>query len=129
MSDQADSFRNEDDDRRTFGPSASNREVLEMLVKQGHFKTSIGAFQAAAMLAIRKGLDPELAPASTGTMWNRGSVNLQMLEFLSWYLPTPTPVRAFAQFGNAGTEYITDKVRTGGYPLSEIFELDEIDVE
>lgn len=118
-----------DDDRRTFGPSASNREVLEALVKQGHFKTSIGAFQAAAMLAIRKDLDPEQAPASTGTMWNRGSVNLAILEFLGWYLPTTSPVRVFAQLGNAGTEYIAPKVRTGGYSLSEIFELAELELD
>lgn len=119
----------EDDDRRTFGPSASNREVLEALVKQGHFKTSIGAFQAAAALAIRKQLDPEQAPASTGTMWNRGSVNLAMLEFLGWYIPTTSPVRVFAQMGNAGTEYIAQKVRTGGYSLSEIFELAELELD
>lgn len=119
----------EDDDRRTFGPSASNREVLESLVKQGHFKTSIGAFQAAAMLAIRKGLDPERAPSWSETMWNRGSVNLAVLEFLGWYLPTTSPVRAFAQYGNAGTDYIASKVRTGGYSLSEIFELPQLDLE
>lgn len=119
----------EDDDRRTFGPSASNREVLELLVKQGHFKTSIGAFQASAMLALRKGLDPDQAPPSIGTMWNRGSVTTQVLEFLAWYLPTSTPVRSLAQLGNAGTEYISSKVRTGGYALSEIFELPEIEIE
>ncbi|WP_309104955.1 hypothetical protein [Microbacterium sp.] len=119
----------EDDDRRTFGPSASNRDVLELLVKQGHFKTSIGAFQAAAMFALRKGLDPERAPSSAGTMWNRGSVNLQVLEFLGWYLPTATPVRVLAQLGNAGTDYIASRVRSGGYTLSEIFELPEISVE
>lgn len=129
MSDTVDVFQNEDDDRRTFGPSASNREVLDALVKQGHFKTAIGAFQAAAMLAVRKNLDPEQAPASTGTMWNRGSVNLQMLEFLGWYLPTNAPVRAFAQLGNAGAAYIAEKVRTGGYPLSEIFELPELEFD
>lgn len=128
MSESTTAFQ-DDDDRRTFGPSASNREVLEALVKQGHFKTAIGAFQAAAMLAIRKGLDPGQAPSSTGTMWNRGSVNLQVLEFLGWYLPTNAPVRVFAQLGNAGTAYIADKVLTGGYPLSEIFELPELDIE
>ena len=120
---------NEDDDRRTFGPSAANREVLDLLVHQGHFKTAIGAFQAAAMFAIGKGLDTADAPASTGTVWNRGSVNLSVLEFLGWYLPTTAPVRAFAQLGNVGTAYIADKVRSGGYSLAEIFELPEIEVE
>lgn len=122
-------FDAEDDDRRTFGPSTSNRDVLEALVKQGHFKTAIGAFQAAAIFALRKGLDPEQAPSSTGTMWNRGTVNLAVLEFLGWYLPTATPVRVFAQLGNAGTAYIASKVQSGGYPLSEIFELAELDIE
>lgn len=129
MSDDAPVFEAQDDDRRTFGPSASNRDVLEALVKQGHFKTLIGAFQAAAMLALRKGLDPELAPPSTGTMWNRGSVNMQVLEFLGWYVPTTVPVRVFAQLGNAGSAYIASKVQSGGYSLSEIFELPEIDIE
>lgn len=119
----------EDDDRRTFGPSASNREVLEALVKQGHFKTSIGAFQAAAMLALRRGLDPDQAPPSTGTMWNRGSVNMQVLEFLGWYAPTSSPVRLFAQLGNAGTAYLAEKVRSGGYPLSEIYELPTLEID
>lgn len=119
----------EDDDRRTFGPSAANREVLEALVRQGMFRTSIGAFQASAMLALRKGLDPDTAPSSQGTMWNRGSVNLQILEFLAWYVPTQSPVRLFAQLGNAGTDYIANKVRSGGYSLSEIFELPQLDVE
>jgi hypothetical protein len=129
MSDDDTMFEVQDDDRRTFGPSASNRDVLEALVKQGHYKTLIGAFQAAAMLALRKGLDPELAPPSTGTMWNRGSVNLQVLEFLGWYVPTPAPVRVFAQLGNAGTAYIAARVQSGGYSLSELFELPEIEFE
>lgn len=120
---------NEDDDRRTFAPSAANREILDLLVQQGHFKTAIGAFQAAAMLAVRKDLDPADAPASPGTVWNRGTVNLSMLEFLTWYLPTASPVRALAQLGNVGTAYIADKVRSGGYSLSELFELPEIDIE
>ena len=118
-----------DDDQRTFGPSGPNREVLEALVSQGYFKTAIRAFEAAAMLALRKGLDPATAPPSTGTMWNRGSVNLAILEFLGWYVPTDVPVRLFAQFGNAGTSYIAEKVHSGGYSLSEIFELKELDTE
>lgn len=120
---------NEDDDRRTFAPSTGNREVLELLVKQRHFKTSMGAFQAAALLAIRKGLDPNDAPTFSGTMWNRGSVNRNVLEFLGWYLPTSAPVRALAQLGNVGTAYISEKVRAGGYSLTEIFELPKLDIE
>ncbi len=118
-----------DNDKVTIGPSASNRDVLELLVTQGHFKTALGAFQAAAMLAIRKGFDPSTAPASAGTMWNRGSVNPQARDFLSWYGPTETPIRILEQLGNAGTEYIAEKVIAGGYNLTEIFELPRIDVE
>ncbi|GIG53336.1 hypothetical protein [Demequina activiva] len=117
-----------DGDQRTFGPSAANKEALESLVRQGYFNTSIRAFEAAAMLALRKGLDPSTAPPSTGTMWNRGSVNLAILEFLGWYMPTDAPVRLFAQLGNAGTAYISEKVHTGGYDLSAIFELPEIEL-
>ena len=118
-----------DADKVTFGPSASNRDTLEMLVTQGHFKTSVGAFQAAAMLALRKGLDPNVAPTSAGTMWNRGSVNQQVLEFLTWYLPTATPVRALEQLGNAGTAFIAERVRTGVYGLSDLFELAQVDLD
>jgi hypothetical protein len=118
-----------DADKRTIGPSSANRDVLELLVAQGHFRTSLGAFQAAAMLAIRKGLDLEAAPPSAGTMWNRGSVNSQILDFLAWYLPTRTPARALEQLGNAGTDHIAEKVRAGGYTLTEIFELPRLSLD
>ncbi len=119
----------EDVDKVTFGPSGPNRDTLELLVTQGHFKTSVGAFQAAAMLALRKGLDPNSAPGSAGTMWNRGSVNQQVLEFLTWYLPTTTPVRVLEQLGNAGTAFIAERVRAGVYSLSDIFELPQVDLD
>ena len=118
-----------DEDKRTIGPSASNKDVLEMLVQQGHFKTSVGAFQAAAMLAIRKGLDTSTAPTSAGTMWNRGSVSSQVLDFLTWYLPTTSPARALEQLGNVGTAFIAEKVKTGGYSLTEIFDLPRVDFD
>lgn len=129
MSDNTEHEDRPDEDRKTFGVSASNRETLEALVNEGHFRTAIGAFQSAAMFAIQKNLDPTLAPSSTGTMWNRGSVNSQVLEFLTWYLPTSTPVRELALYGNTGLAYISEKVKSGGYDLSEIFELPELDVD
>lgn len=119
----------QDDDRRTFAPSPANRDVLEQLVGQGHFKTSIGAFQAAALMALRLGLNTDNAPPASGTMWNRGSVNLSVLEFLSWYVPTNAPVRALALLGNVGLEFISEKVSTGGYSLTEIFEIGEIEID
>jgi hypothetical protein len=118
-----------DDDKVTIGPSVGNKDILELLVKQGHFNSSIAAFQAAAMLAIRKNLEISSAPTSAGTMWNRGSVNRQVLDFLTWYVPTTTPARVLEQLGNAGTAYIAEKVKTGGYRLTEIFELPRIDIE
>ena len=118
-----------DGDRRTFGPSSANKEILEALVAKGHFKTSLGAFQAAAMLAVRLGLESQNAPPSAGTVWNRGSVNVQVLDFLSWYLPTTTPVRALEQYGNLGVAHIAERVNSEGYPLSEILELEEIELE
>jgi hypothetical protein len=118
-----------DADKVTLGASAPNRDVLELLISQGHFKTSIGAFQAAAILAIRKGLDPASAPVSAGTMWNRGSVNAQVLNFLEWYLPTTTPARALETLGNAGTDYIAERVRAGGYNLTELFELPRLEID
>ncbi len=118
-----------DNDKVTFGPSAANKDVLDLLVTQGHFNSSLAAFQAAAMLAIQKDLEASSAPASAGTMWNRGSVNRQILDFLAWYLPTTTPARALEQLGNAGTAYIAEKVKTGGYRLSEIFDLPHMNIE
>jgi hypothetical protein len=118
-----------DNDKVTIGPSGANKDVLDLLVKQGHFNSSLAAFQAAAILAIRKELELSSAPASAGTMWNRGSVNRQILDFLTWYVPTTTPARVLEQLGNAGTAYITEKVKTGGYRLTEIFELPQIDSE
>lgn len=110
-------------DKVTIGPSAANKDILELLVEQGHFRTSIGAFQAAAMLALNKGLDLSSAPPSAGTMWNRGSVNKQVLDFLEWYCDTTTPNRLLEQLGNAGTAHIAERVKSGGYDLTELFEL------
>jgi hypothetical protein len=118
-----------DSDKVTIGPSADNKDVLDLLVTQGHFNSSLAAFQAAAMLAIRKGLEASSAPTSAGTMWNRGSVNRQILDFLAWYVPTTTPARVLEQLGNAGTAYIAEKVKTGGYRLSEIFDLPHMNIE
>lgn len=118
-----------DNDKVTIGPSAANRDVLDLLVTQGHFNSSLAAFQAAAMLAIRKDLEAGSAPTSAGTMWNRGSVNRQILDFLTWYVPTTAPARVLERLGNAGTAYIAEKVRTGGYRLTEIFDLPRMDIE
>lgn len=116
-------------DKVTFGPSAANEDVLDLLVKQGHFRTALGAFQAAAMLAIRKGLDVSSAPTSAGTKWNRGSIDPQIRDFLEWYVPTSQPTRLLEQLGNVGTAFVSDKVKTGGYTLTEMFELPELDFE
>lgn len=118
-----------DNDKVTIGPSAANKDILDLLVTQGHFNSSLAAFQASAMLAIQKDLEASSAPVSAGTMWNRGSVNRQILDFLAWYLPTTTPARALEQLGNAGTAYIAEKVKTGGYRLSEIFDLPHMIIE
>lgn len=128
----ADDFADEaamGNDKVTIGPSAANKDVLDLLVTQGHFNSSLAAFQAAAILAIRKDLKASSAPASAGTMWNRGSVNRRILDFLTWYVPTSTPARVLEQLGNAGTAYIAEKVKTGGYRLTEIFELPRMDIE
>lgn len=110
------------DDKVTFGPSTANKDVLEDLVDQGYFQTSLGAFQAAAMLALRKKLDPSTA-ASGSTTWNRGSVPREILDFLEWYVPTPTPARVLEQLGNVGVAYIAERVKTKGWDYSELFDL------
>lgn len=110
------------DDKVTIGPSSANKEVLDDLVQQGYFRTQLGAFQAAAMLALRKKLDPATA-ASGSTAWNRGSVPREILDFLEWYVPTPTPARFLEQLGNVGTAYIAERVKTKGYDYSDLFDL------
>lgn len=110
------------EDKKTIGPTAANKEVLEDLVDQGYFKTQLGAFQAAAMLAVRKSLDVSAA-TSGSTTWNSGSVPREVLDFLEWYVPTATPVRLLEQLGNVGIAHIADRVQTKGYTYSELFDL------
>jgi len=115
-------------DKSTFGPSETNDVVLDLLVEQGHFKTSLNAFLAAAMFALQKGLDPSTAPSSAGTKWaGSAGTTKQVVDFLSWYVPTSTPVRLLEQLGNAGTAFIADKVRVGSYRLTEMFEMTKPD--
>lgn len=110
-------------DRVTIGPTSANKDILQMLVDQGHFTTSFAAFQAAAVLALRKKLDATSLAAAAPTVWNRGSFDSKLLEFLTWVVPTAMPVRTLELLGNAGTAHIADKVRTGGYTLTELFDL------
>ena len=126
---EATSSAGNESDKVTFGPSAANEGILDLLVRNGHFKTALGAFQAAAMLALSKNLDAISAPASAGTKWNRGSIEPQIRDFLEWYIPTNQPTRLLEQLGNVGIAYIAEKVKTGGYSLTELFDLPELDIE
>ena len=110
-------------DKVTFGVSSPGQDVLDALMRMKYFKSELGAFQAAASLAIGLDLPAREVTAANGTKWNRGSVNPQMLTFLEWYLATSTPVRQLERLGNVGLAHITDKVATGGYALSELFQL------
>jgi hypothetical protein len=114
------------DDKTNIRTSEANADVLEILVKQGHFVTQLGAFQAAAMLALRKDLSAVEIPSNGGLNYNQGSFK-QVIDFLTWYVPTPTPARLLEQLGNAGTSYIGEKVRSGGYTFTEIFEIPQPD--
>lgn len=115
------------DDKTNIRTSEANADVLEILVKQGHFVTQLGAFQAAAMLALRKDLPPVEIPSSGGLNYNQGSFK-QVVDFLTWYVPTTTPARLLEQLGNAGTAYIGEKVKSGGYTFTEIFEVAQPDI-
>ena len=112
-----------DRDKVTFGVSSTGQEVLDALMRMKFFKSELGAFQAAASLAMSADLPAREVNAANGTKWNRGSVNPQMLLFLEWYLGTSTPVRQLERLGNVGLAHIADKVATGGYSLSELFQL------
>lgn len=110
-------------DKVTFGVSTTGQDVLDALMRMKYFKSELGAFQAAASLAMSLDLPAREVNAANGTKWNRGSVNPQMLNFLEWYLGTSTPVRQLERLGNVGLAHIADKVATGGYTLSELFQL------
>jgi len=109
-------------DKTNIRTSEANADVLELLVKQGHFQTRLGAFQAAAMLALRKDLPTVDLPSAGGLNYNQGSFK-QVIDFLTWYVPTGTPASLLEQLGNAGTSYVSEKVRSGGYTFTEIFEI------
>jgi len=110
-------------DKVTFGVSSAAQDVLDALMRMKYFKSELGAFQAAASLAMSLDLPAREVNAANGTKWNRGSVNPQMLHFLEWYLVSSTPVRQLERLGNVGLAHIADKVATGGYTLSELFQL------
>jgi hypothetical protein len=113
-------------DKTNIRTSEANADVLELLVKQGHFQTRLGAFQAAAMLSLRKGLPAVELPSTGGLNYNQGSFK-QVIDFLTWYVPTATPASLLEQLGNAGTAHVSDKVRSGGYTFTEIFEIPQPD--
>jgi hypothetical protein len=112
-----------ENDKVTFGVSLPGQDVLDGLMRMKYFKSELGAFQAAASLAMSLDLPAREVTAANGTKWNRGSVDPQMLSFFEWYLATPTPVRQLERLGNVGLAHIADKVSTGGYTFSELFQL------
>jgi len=118
-----DSNKPEERDKTTFGVSAAGQDVLDALSRAKLFKTDIAAFQAAAMLALNLNIQVDDTSPSNGTKWSTSSVKPQALEFLEWYVPTKTPVRTLERFGNAGLSHIAERVLSGGYTMTEIFQL------
>lgn len=114
-------------DKSTIGATKSGEEVLTRLVDEGHFKTGIAAFQAAAMLALALDLPRPDSSEKTGTKWGTGSIT-QTLAFLEWYVPSTTPARELESLGEAGLIYLAAKSQAG-YRLSELFNLASSDLD
>jgi hypothetical protein len=104
-------------DKNQIGVTPSGRETLDKL-RGEYFASEKAAFQAAIALALE--LKLELSPeVGFETKWGLGTMS-EIVEFLSWYVPTDTPARHAERLGDAGLSYIDSKIETGR-TISEIF--------
>lgn len=104
-------------DKNQIGVTPSGRETLEKL-KGDYFASEKAAFQAAIALALELKLEPS-SEIGFETKWGLGTMS-EVLDFLSWYVPTDTPARHAERLGDAGLSYIDSKIEIGR-TISEIF--------
>jgi hypothetical protein len=90
------------------------RELAESL-----FETEAGAFKACVALAIEKGLDPK--PFKNGkTTWNATTMS-DLVDFLTWYQGTSSPIRLANELGFAGLNYYSESKNSGTDPKDLFF--------
>lgn len=82
------------------------------------FETEAGAFKACVALAIEKGLEPKPFPKGK-TTWNATTM-ADLVDFLTWYESTKSPIRLANELGYAGLNYFEDAISRGEEP-KEIF--------
>lgn len=115
---------NQPQDKTTISVSGNGQEVLTVLGPAGrrYFESELGAFLAAASLAIALGLDPaDFDSPSAGTKWNRGSGAIGDWEKLAkLYLSTEEPIKMLEKYGEAGLRHLRDRLELG-LSVTELF--------
>lgn len=93
----------ERDDLVFFSVTEEQKLILKRLEEQ-LFETEAGAFKACVALALSKGFAP--ADFSKGkTTWNATTMS-DLVEFLTWYCKTNTPIRMANGLGYAGIQFV-----------------------
>ena len=107
----------ERDDLVFFSVTEEQKLILKQLEEQ-LFETEAGAFKACVALALSKGFAP--ADFSKGkTTWNATTMS-DLVEFLTWYCKTHTPIRVANGLGFAGIQFVESEMANGKTPR-EIF--------
>ena len=107
----------ERDDLVFFSVTEEQKLILKELADQ-LFETEAGAFKACVALALSKGFAP--ADFSKGkTTWNATTMS-DLVEFLTWYCKTNTPIRVANGLGYAGIQFVEAEIANGKTPR-EIF--------
>ncbi len=107
----------ERDDVVFFSVTEEQKLILKQLEEE-LFQTEAGAFKACVALALSKGFAP--ADFSKGkTTWNATTMS-DLVEFLSWYCETNTPIRVANGLGFAGIQFVASEMENGKTPR-EIF--------
>ncbi len=84
-------------------------KVLLRKLAETLFETEAGAFKACVSLAIEKNLEP--SPFQKGkTTWNATTMS-DLVEFLTWYESTKTPIRLANELGYAGLNYLDEALK------------------
>lgn len=100
------------------GVSRSVRPTLDLITER-YFETKDAAFMACVAVAIAKKLElGETGPVER--TWHAGGNRQELLDFISWHMATPNPVRVMEQLGHAGLLYVEQKINAG-HPFESIF--------
>jgi hypothetical protein len=111
---------NEDRDDLVFFSVTEDQKLILKELEEQLFETEAGAFKACVALALSKGFAP--ADFSKGkTTWNATTMS-DLVEFLTWYCKTNTPIRVANGLGFAGIQFVESEMANGRTPR-EIFNL------